>query len=668
MAFSITPLSCQDLKCVDTLMKENSATLGFLPLEALTDYTRKGGLIGARSSNAELVAYMLFSTHPGYFRIVHLCVSERFRGNNIARELVNHLRCIATTQTLVKLHCRRDFPAHRMWPRLGFIPMYEKPGRSAAGYPLTLWWLTLASDRQLDIFQALITDEHINAVIDAQIFFDLFESPNPKALPSQALRSDFLVDTLNLWVTDELLVEIDRNEDEERRNLSRERAHAFPNVRYDPNSSEYFETQLKQLLPSTSRSKIFDIRHLAKTAASDLDIFVTRDSTLLKHAAEIGELANVRVLFPTELLVSLRRYSDERKSTVARISGEDLSWRDLQVDDLSRLSEVCLLDPGERAGPTKEKLNAYLAEPGRYTCKLLQLGERIVALRVVRNNANAMKCEMMRIGRKTDGLTIGRFAIADTLAAAVATDKKVVTVSRKGVSAHLATSLSDMGFLATADGYIRCVLPNQVTRAELLGRVYNAAPELRRMIHSVKDSELERHCSPVYVSQVRPSFLIPIKPAYAMGLFDTKQATDDLFGAGHNTLLRWENVYYRSPTHRSMIRAPGRIFWYSSGPQSSMVAVSLLDKVVLGKPKELFRLFAKFGVLDWRAIFAMCKGDVSSEIMALNFSHTFPFRKPIALSRLREIFAEKRVSLVLQSPATLPESVCRAIFEVGFET
>ena len=217
-------------------------------------------------------------------------------------------------------------------------------------------------------------------------------------------------------------------------------------------------------------------------------------------------------------------------------------------------------------------------------------------------------------------------------------------------------------------GYIRCVLPNQVTRTELLGRLYNATPELRRVIHSVTDLELERHCSPVYISQARPSFLIPIKPAYAMGLFDTKQATSDLFGAGQNTLLRWENVYYRSATHKSMIRAPGRIFWYASGPQSAIVAVSLLDEVVLGKPKELFRAFEKFGVLDWRAIFGMCKGDVSAELMALKFSHTFPFRTPIDLRRLREIFAEMGVGLVVQSPAALPESLCRAVFEVGFET
>ena len=62
----------------------------------------------------------------------------------------------------------------------------------------------------------------------------------------------------------------------------------------------------------------------------------------------------------------------------------------------------------------------------------------------------------------------------------------------------------------------------------------------------------------------------------------------------------------------------------------------------------------------------MCDGDVSAQIMALRFSHTYPFRAPISLAKLREIFAEEGVSLVLQSPASLPEAVCRVIFEVGF--
>ena len=549
MNFSITELSRKDLSSVDTLMKENSSTLGFLPFEALTDYTRKGGIIGAKSLTGELLAYLLYSSYPGYFRIVHLCVSKRCRDNNIARELVDKLRSFATTQTLIKLHCRRDFPAHHMWPTLGFVPMDEKPGRSAVGHPLTLWCLILVPDRQLELFQALITDEHINAVIDAQVFFDLFEPPSSKALPSQALLSDFLVDNLNLWVTDELLVEIDRNTDQGRRNLSRDRAHTYPNVRYDPKSLDHFEPQLRQILPSTSTNDISDIRHLAKTAASELSIFVTRDMALLKHADEIDDLVNVRVLSPTELLVSLRQYTEEPKSTVARISGEDLFWREFGMDDLSRVSDLRLLDPGERVGPVREKLSAYLADPKKYSCKLLQLGEAIVALRIVRNDTNAITCEMLRIGLKADRAWIDRFAIADTLATAVAAKKRVVNVLREGVNSHLVNTLIDMGFVATKEEYTRLVMPYQMSRAELVHEVSVATPKLKSIVHTVKDVDLEKHCSPVYVSDARPSFLVPIKPGYAMGLFDAKQAKTDLFGARHNSLLSWENVYYRRPTH-----------------------------------------------------------------------------------------------------------------------
>ena len=94
------------------------------------------------------------------------------------------------------------------------------------------------------------------------------------------------------------------------------------------------------------------------------------------------------------------------------------------MDDLSRVSVLRLLDPGERVGPVRQKLNAYLADPKKYSCKLLQLGEAIVALRIVRNDTNAITCEMLRIGLKGDRASIDRFAIADTLATAVVAKKK----------------------------------------------------------------------------------------------------------------------------------------------------------------------------------------------------------------------------------------------------
>ena len=175
----IGTLSIDDLPSVDALMKSNSATLGFLPYEALEDYHHRGGLLGAKTADNKLIGYLLYSINHSYFRIAHLCVSEEYRGKKIAKRFIQHLRNKATTQSLVKLRCRRDYAANAMWPALGFIPIDEKPGRSSAGHHLTLWCLTLAPNQQLELFQALTLNENLNAVIDAQVFLTF---TNPRVI------------------------------------------------------------------------------------------------------------------------------------------------------------------------------------------------------------------------------------------------------------------------------------------------------------------------------------------------------------------------------------------------------------------------------------------------------------------------------------------------------
>ena len=73
---------------------------------------------------------------------------------------------------------------------------------------MTSWQLTLVPDVQLQIFQAKTSADALDIIIDAQIFFDFDEPDSDKAMPSKALLSDFLVDSLDLWITDELLNEI----------------------------------------------------------------------------------------------------------------------------------------------------------------------------------------------------------------------------------------------------------------------------------------------------------------------------------------------------------------------------------------------------------------------------------------------------------------------------
>ncbi len=114
MNITISKLTSTDLDAVDNLMKHDSKTLGFLPRQALLDYFKEEGVLGAKTIDGQLIGYLLYAAYSDYFRIAHLCVSEKFRGQGIARRFVNELREAITTQKTIRLRCRRDFPAHKM--------------------------------------------------------------------------------------------------------------------------------------------------------------------------------------------------------------------------------------------------------------------------------------------------------------------------------------------------------------------------------------------------------------------------------------------------------------------------------------------------------------------------------------------------------------------------
>ena len=114
-----------------------------------------------------------------------------------------------------------------------------------------------------------------------------------------------------------------------------------------------------------------------------------------------------------------------------------------------------------------------------------------------------------------------------------------------------------------------------------------------------------------------------------------------------------------------MLTAPARILWYVSG-KKEIIAVSFSDDVVVDSAKELFRKFRKFGILEWRDLFTMCNGDPSRELMVLKFSHTFPFREPISLNDLRDVYKENNVGLSLQAPSKVQPEIFHKLFQKGF--
>lgn len=667
MKITITQLTPADLDAVDELMKRYSQTLGFLPWDALQDYLEKGYVLGAKTNEGCLVGYLLYGVYSDYFRITQLCVSEEYQRQGIAKQLVDGLKDTATTQKVIKLNCRRDFPANAFWPKLGFVPLDEKLSRSRNGHLLVLWQLTLAPVDQLELFQAKTSSEALDVIIDAHIFFDFDEPDIDKTIPSKALLSDFLVDSLELWITDELLNEINRQDDPEKRKKSRNRAHNFPKVESDPHLVEKADKLLRGILRSNEPREESDIRQLAKAAASDVKIFVTRDGELLRVSKKIFDTIGLEVINPAELIIRLHELSEKQFYTPDRIAGLNLRWDRLTSSDLTNFPFDFFLNR-QRKGKFREKLESVIVQPDHYECELLRSGDEIIAIRVLKSDSDGMLTSpLARVAHSADQPLFGRFLIADTVSKAVEKSLDMVNFEDSALTPSLIPNLLQMGFIQYNDNFVRFCFSRCLSRKKVLSEVFELCPESIGKYRGMSDLDLERRCSPLVLDSIGQNyFLVPILPGYAMGLIDRHQSAEDLFGGDPNVLLRWNNVYYRKVSHHKMLKAPGRILWRVTGKRKEIVAVSHLDDVVIDTAKELFRKFKRFGILEWRDLCRMCGGDSSKELMVLKFSHTFLFRKPISLDDIRTVYAKNGAGLSLQSPSKVPPEIFHELFQKGY--
>ena len=664
MQFTISKLNPSDIDRVDDLMKRNSRTLGFLPRAALGDYLNRGSVLGANSDSGCLAGYLLYGSYPDRFRIAHLCISESFRGRGLAKRLVEELKSRCTTQCVIRLNCRRDYEAHHLWPRLGFIPVDEKPGRSLDGHPLTSWELRIREDSQLDIFRESASDQAIDVVIDSHILFHLHAPESPESKPSRALLADFLADLIRIRLTDEVFLEIDRHSDPTIRQTSRGFAELYPRVISDPKLVKGHEKSLNILLKPRTDSDKSDVRHLAETAASEIEIFVTRDEKILRRSRQIRHLIQVEVVSPIDLVIRLHEFLDKDSYKRSAISGQNLAWRRARAADTGKLVDA-LLQPGEVKGKLREILYGHLSQPYAYRFDVLFRQEQILGARVSTTDDDRMTVSFIRTAKSNNQRLLNRFLVSDALTECVAQGYKAIRLKQDGLPNGMEKDLLEMGFRKSNSNYERLCLTGVMTRIEVNDEANRLFPNISTEWNKLSDQEVLTLCSPLALRGGNESgFIVPIKPAYAMSLFDKQVAGDDLFGGRSHVLMRWANAYFRTKSHHRILAPPARILWYESGKVGAITATSHLQSVEIGPPKYLFRKFRKFGTLDWNDVFTICHGDTTREIMALEFSHTFALRRPVTLGDLRTM--ENRQSVPLQSPRRICGAQLLRIMEMGY--
>ena len=103
-----------------------------------------------------------------------------------------------------------------------------------------------------------------------------------------------------------------------------------------------------------------------------------------------------------------------------------------------------------------------------------------------------------------------------------------------------------------------------------------------------------------------------------------------------------------------------------SDPQKEIIAVSDLQDVVIGTPRELLRRFSRYGTLGWADLFDMADGDAQKELMALIFMGTFELNRRIPLADVWDVFDRHNVGESVRSPRHLPFAAFREFLELGY--
>ncbi|WP_158829331.1 GNAT family N-acetyltransferase [Mucilaginibacter lacusdianchii] len=674
----------EHLETIFKLWGQNRATLGLMPKDAFKECIKKRWLLVALDGEQQVRGYLQFrfTAKTQNLSVVHLCIDKAYRGQGIARSLLDRLVAEYKAKARgVKLNCRSDYTsAIRFWTQYNFQPKAELPSRGAdPNIHLITWWFSFGNQ---DLFSVQQNDK-IKAVLDFNIIAKLMEinaSGDSKDEITQ-LQSDWLVTEVDFYRTSETVSEIRRDQNIERRNRSNQYIKTFPELDIDKSSVREVETDLLQLFPGDTDNHRSDRRQLSEAILSSFPYFVTLDDGILKQAGRIQVKHQLKVVTPSTFMAHIDMAVHAEDYYPSRLSGESLTIAKATADEIAALPNLFLnYSAGEKRAVFVGFVNDLVARPTG-CLKLIKKDSAIIAMYGYDESQENFLVPIIRTKQNSLRQTIFIQNINDLIKKAIQLGKQFLIVGDPYLTAIEREILTNHGFFEFEQGFIRGVCSGMYDLQRLPAAVNHLCrriPEMQGLVDAVSATtstnmlnayQLEKLLWPVKITDAAiPCYIIPIKQYYAKELFDTKAAKAELFGASPKLIWSQENVYYRH-IQPNVETAPARILWYvsaggSSSRQKSIVATSYLNEVITGPAKELFRKHEKFGVYSWaKDISKLAKGVAGAPIKVLRFSDSEPFERPVPLNAVKKVLKRHRESdNNFQSPLRIKSSTFMEIY------
>ena len=646
-------LYCQ----VVELSNRNKATLGFLPYQVFREAAASERLL-ADVAGGVVRGYILFRIRmrTGDIALSHLCVGRDYRGQGVARTLIEDLVARYPNSSGIRLRCRNDFDAHFVWPKLGFESRGERLGRSR--YLLTDWWRRIADWSLFDWAEQ--RERRVVVVLDTDVFRDIAEQR--QFLDSLALESDWVEDLVDLTITSKALDQVSGSDG--RSPDLRPKACRFRIL--EPLPGEWQPIYEKLLtLEKVATSGQDDMQIIAQAIAGKARYLITRDQVLIRSSEEIEGLYGLAILEPASLIMHLSADDDYQPQFIANSR--------LRIEQLHSI-------PGRR------ELRRYC----RY------VGQRPIELRQKLASAVGSAADSAQYHELTDGNGTGLALTAHYLTEG----KMQVTVLRRSSSRNSYSVMRQIIYflrvtMARAGGgrieisdHIDDIIERALQDEGFQFANGSWAAETRVTVTGHGDPlpvELEsKNLTPSLISQfegrywpckvftgVVPSYVVPIRPGFAKAILGYEEAQRELFGPPLSVAIARENVYYRR--QRGSLEVPGRILWWVSGGgrEGGMRAMSWLEAVDTGSPERLYRLHGRRGILTLDQITeraGKARRGGRAVATALLFSRTEIFPDRVSIERSRQLYEPMIQNGYFQSSRRVEESVAGMFYREGRST
>jgi predicted nucleic acid-binding protein len=490
------------------------------------------------------------------------------------------------------------------------------------------------------------------AILDANIIFKLV---NPDDLDSEealALISDTINPYVRYFVTPELYIETERKANIEEKKRSNDYARTFEKIETKRAPFESFRKLLMPIWKNIDHDRDrSDLNHIAYAAAAGFQNFITQDEGLLEKAEPIYDVCNVTVRRPVEFVTELDQIENLDKYSPRSIARTKYYVSCPTFDDVSSIAEqFCLTHRLEKKKQFEAKIRSAIANKTTYkNISITEEGGARVGFICIKRDLNKSSITIMRHNDNISSKTIVQNFVWGEIFSN--TNKNVSLIEFS--DSHSLQLNNDLfqapGFINSRDGWVRISVNDSYSLQDAKDMISSFLDKTKDVSEKVKDglrsflSEPSKSASTYeevfWPLKIRgegiPTYLIPVRPVWALHLFDAKLAEQELWGADPAKHFNIENVYYRSPKYVNLV--PGaRILWYVSSSKNKSVseirACSRLIEVKTGSAKNLFKEYKRLGIYEWENLMEITGGDPCGKIMALRFYQTEYFNNPIKLS------------------------------------